>query len=49
MLAFSVMPIANFNGWLRLRLVHDDATLSDGARARRVTHAPARPPPAARS
>ena len=37
MLAFSVMPIANFNGWLRLRLVHDDATLSDGARARRVT------------
>ena len=49
MLAFSVMPIANFNGWLRLRLVHDDASLSDGARARRVTHAPARPPPAARS
>ena len=46
MLAFSVMPIANFNGWLRLRLVHDDATLSDGARARRVMHAPARPPPA---
>ena len=42
MLAFSVMPIANFNGWLRLRLVHDDAALSDGARARRVTRA--RPP-----
>ena len=45
MLAFSVMPIANFNGWLRLRLVHDDATLSDGARARRATHTS---PPAAR-
>ena len=52
MLAFSVMPIANFNGWLRLRLVHDDATLSDGARARRGTHAPAparRAPPAHRA
>ena len=48
MLAFSVMPIANFNGWLRLRLVHDDATLSDGARARspRHAHPPARPPAA---
>ena len=49
MLAFSVMPIANFNGWLRLRLVHDDAALSDGARARRATCTRARPPPAARS
>ena len=48
MLAFSVMPIANFNGWLRLRLVHDDAMLSDGARAA-ASRAPVRPPPAARS
>ena len=48
MLAFSVMPIANFNGWLRLRLVHDDAALSDGARARRRATR-TRPPPAARS
>ena len=47
MLAFSVMPIANFNGWLRLRLVHDDAALSDGARAphsRARARRAARPP-----
>ena len=47
MLAFSVMPIANFNGWLRLRLVHDDATLSDGARVP-PRHAHPRPPAASR-
>ena len=47
MLAFSVMPIANFNGWLRLRLVHDDAALDDGARAP-PRHAHPRPPAARR-
>ena len=34
MAAFSVMAVANFNGWLRLRAVNDDAALDDGARAR---------------